>query len=79
MDGNDAEIWSKEVGSGYPSDPKTKAWLESNLDRTFGYPKIVRFSWATVKNILEKDAHLVKWYFSGASSTLLDLTALQGR
>ena len=76
MDRSDAEIWSKDVGSGYPSDPKTKAWLESHLDRTFGYPKIVRFSWATVKHILEKDAHSVKWYFSRVPSTLLDLTAL---
>lgn len=42
-------------------DPKTKAWLQSSLDKTFGYPGIVRFSWATVKIILEKDAHAVEW------------------
>ena len=72
MNESDAEMWSKEVGSGYPSDPKTKGWLENHVDRTFGYPKIVRFSWATVKNMLEKDAHPVKWYFSRAPfSTLL--------
>ncbi|KAF8632215.1 hypothetical protein AX15_001973 [Amanita polypyramis BW_CC] len=58
-----AGIWSREVGSGYPSDPKTQAWLRNHLDHTFGYPKLVRFSWTTVKVILEKDGHPVKWYF----------------
>ena len=42
------------------ADPKTKAWLEASLDKTFGFPGLVRFSWATVKVILEKDGHPVK-------------------
>ncbi|KAI5477163.1 ribonuclease H2 subunit A [Pseudohyphozyma bogoriensis] len=63
-----------QFGSGYPSDPKTKAWLESNVDPVFGYPNLVRFSWQTVKTILLKKACDVKWddepskiqkYFSG--------------
>jgi hypothetical protein len=44
------------------SDPNTQAWLKSASDAVFGFPKIVRFSWATVKTILEKSAHKVKWY-----------------
>ncbi|KAF8739400.1 hypothetical protein AX14_009772 [Amanita brunnescens Koide BX004] len=79
MNGSDAEMWSKEVGSGYPSDPKTKAWLGNHLDRTFGYPKIVRFSWATVKNLLEKDAHLVKWTDEGQESLIRAFETGQGR
>lgn len=34
------------------------------MDKTFGFPGLVRFSWATVKVILEKDGHPVKWYSS---------------
>ncbi|KAL8277699.1 hypothetical protein RQP46_009972 [Phenoliferia psychrophenolica] len=65
---------AKEFGSGYPGDPKTKAWLENNVDPVFGFPNIVRFSWQTVKTILTKRGVDVKWddepakiqkYFSG--------------
>jgi len=58
------KTWSGGLGSGYPADPNTQAWLKNNLDPVFGFPKIVRFSWATVKVILEKSAHNVKWYVS---------------
>jgi hypothetical protein len=44
------------------TDPKTKAWLERSLDKTFGYPGLVRFSWATIKVIMENQGHPVKWY-----------------
>ncbi|KAG1750814.1 ribonuclease H-like domain-containing protein [Suillus lakei] len=53
--------WNREFGSGYPSDPKTQTWLKDSLDPTFGFPSIARFSWTTVKVILEKSAHSVKW------------------
>lgn len=43
------------------SDPKTQAWIKSSLDPTFGFPSIVRFSWTTIKVVLEKDGHAVKW------------------
>ncbi|CAG8595728.1 8782_t:CDS:2 [Paraglomus occultum] len=52
---------SRIFGSGYPSDPNTMAWLKSNIDYVFGYPRIIRFSWATCGTILEKEAALVKW------------------
>lgn len=53
--------FSTNLGSGYPSDPKTKEWIVDSLERTFGFPSLVRFSWTTVKVVLEKSAHPVKW------------------
>ncbi|CAN6632805.1 ribonuclease H2 subunit A [Trichomonascus vanleenenianus] len=41
-------------GSGYPSDGKTSTWLKSNVDPVFGWSKVVRFSWQTTKDVLEK-------------------------
>lgn len=46
----------EDFGSGYPGDPKTKAFLEDNVDRVFGFPRIVRFSWATARNVLKRKA-----------------------
>lgn len=48
-------------GSGYPSDPSTKLWMENSCDRIFGFPTFVRFSWGTTKVILEKMAVQVDW------------------
>ncbi|ODN94706.1 ribonuclease HII [Cryptococcus wingfieldii CBS 7118] len=48
-------------GSGYPSDPKTQAFLRNNLDPVFGYKGMIRFSWATVKVLLEKQGVECKW------------------
>jgi ribonuclease H2 subunit A len=44
------------VGSGYPSDPKCKAWLAENLHPVFGWPSVVRFSWANAKDMLQASA-----------------------
>jgi len=45
-----------EFGSGYPSDPKCKRWLQENLvDPLFCYPDLVRFSWAPVKAAISGD------------------------
>ncbi|XP_073076132.1 ribonuclease H2 subunit A isoform X2 [Manis javanica] len=50
-----------DYGSGYPSDPKTKAWLRKHVEPVFGFPQFVRFSWRTAQNILEKEAEDVMW------------------
>lgn len=42
-------------------DPNTVAWLKNNLDDVFGLPQLARFSWSTVKNLLESNAHQVTW------------------
>ncbi|GAA6039314.1 hypothetical protein JCM8097_003259 [Rhodosporidiobolus ruineniae] len=64
-------------GSGYPSDPKTVAWLQSNFDPIFGFPNVARFSWAPVRNALQKKGAACKWddepasiqkFFSGKPS-----------
>ena len=40
-----------DMGSGYPSDPKTKAFLLKNAKK---YPEIFRKSWATYKNLSQQ-------------------------
>jgi len=57
--GEDAE----KTGSGYPSDPMTKVWMQKNVQKLFGYSNMVRFSWETCKVILDTHAVEVKWYF----------------
>lgn len=52
---------STEFGSGYPSDPKTKAWMQANVDKVFGFPSVVRFSWKPCQRIMEKSAVKVNW------------------
>jgi ribonuclease H2 subunit A len=44
-----------DLGSGYPGDAKTKAWLERQFDRKRPYPEFVRVSWGTVKEIYLKN------------------------
>ena len=48
-------------GSGYPSDPATKAWLAANLDPVFGFDSGVRFSWGTADKLLEDKGIPVSW------------------
>ena len=55
-----------DYGSGYPNDPKTKAWLRKHVDPVFGFPQFVRFSWSTAQAILEKEAEDVIWEDSEA-------------
>ncbi|XP_051693832.1 ribonuclease H2 subunit A [Oryctolagus cuniculus] len=50
-----------DYGSGYPNDPKTKAWLKKYVEPVFGFPQFVRFSWRTAQTILEKEAEGVTW------------------
>ena len=43
------------------SDPATKRWLLRHVDPVFGFPSIVRFSWATTRKLLHEKAYAVKW------------------
>ncbi|XP_051161975.1 ribonuclease H2 subunit A [Leptopilina boulardi] len=56
----EAEFGS-DYGSGYPNDPATKKWLTENIDETFGFPMLVRFSWSTAETILQSKALAVEW------------------
>lgn len=48
-------------GSGYPSDPRTIAWLKAGPDPIFGWSAIVRFSWQTARDLLDKVGARVIW------------------
>ncbi|XP_068177776.1 ribonuclease H2 subunit A isoform X2 [Antennarius striatus] len=50
-----------DYGSGYPNDPKTKAWLLKYLDPVFGYPQFVRFSWSTAQTLMDSKGVTVHW------------------
>ncbi|KAG1659847.1 Ribonuclease H2 subunit A [Nymphon striatum] len=50
-----------KFGSGYPADPTTKSFMADNVDKVFGYPQFVRFSWSTSETILQKQAISVTW------------------
>ena len=41
-----------DIGSGYPSDPKTVRFLKNYIEARHKAPYIARSSWATVKNML---------------------------
>lgn len=57
-----------DMGSGYPSDPRTRAWLESYLREHGELPPIVRRSWATVRRLLgEKGRRTLLDYLGGRS------------
>ncbi|KAL4231037.1 Ribonuclease H2 subunit A [Mactra antiquata] len=48
-------------GSGYPSDPNTKRFMAESLDKVFGFPQFVRFSWSTADKIVQKDGVKFIW------------------
>ena len=51
------------IGSGYPGDPATKAFLESSKHPLFGWGEHVRFSWSTAARALavEEGGVAVAW------------------
>ncbi|GFR48536.1 hypothetical protein Agub_g10433 [Astrephomene gubernaculifera] len=50
-----------EVGTGYPGDPATVAWLKEHVHPVFGFPPLVRHSWETCSRMLESEAVSVKF------------------
>jgi ribonuclease HII len=42
-----------DLGSGYPSDPKTRAWLRRWSDSGAPWPSFVRTRWATVRDLAQ--------------------------
>ena len=52
---------SMDMGCGYPSDEKTKAWLRKHSDPVFGFPDIVRFSWAPAKKLMDEVCTPCEW------------------
>ncbi|OII72042.1 ribonuclease HI large subunit [Cryptosporidium ubiquitum] len=60
-DFNGNKISNYEQGSGYPGDPKTREFLRRIFDPIFGFPNIVRFSWSTASEIIEKSGYSVTW------------------
>jgi len=52
---------TRDFGSGYPSDPVTKEWMKKNVDKVFGFPCVVRFSWKTCVNAMDVACVKVEW------------------
>ena len=51
-----------DFGSGYPSDPKTKEFIAENFNKP-EYKSLIRFSWKTVKKLIEaKEANQQKLF-----------------
>ena len=44
----------KEVGSGYPSDPKTRAWIKGFFERKEELPDCVRKRWGTIQTLRQQ-------------------------
>ncbi|MCB9673055.1 MAG: ribonuclease HII [Alphaproteobacteria bacterium] len=47
-----AAVWG-ELGSGYPSDPRTRAWLASHAQTREPWPAFVRTRWQTVRDLAQ--------------------------
>lgn len=54
--------FSKELGCGYPGDKVTRAWLANHKDPVFGFPSIVRFSWKTSYEWLDREQIKAEWF-----------------
>ena len=50
----DLEAEYGQIGSGYPADPVTIAFLTNYIKKTGHPPIIARSSWATVKKMMQK-------------------------
>jgi ribonuclease H2 subunit A len=51
------------LGSGYPSDPVTSAWLNANVDKIHVFHRtLVRYSWSSAQRVLAKHSSKGVWY-----------------
>ncbi|KAH3683193.1 hypothetical protein WICPIJ_005838 [Wickerhamomyces pijperi] len=49
-------------GSGYPSDPNTKRWLNEEVDKLTGWSEIVRYSWQTSRDSIKRaEGFTIEW------------------
>ncbi|KAI6155439.1 ribonuclease H-like domain-containing protein [Pisolithus tinctorius] len=55
------ELWTLEELQNITAGPKTQERMKDALHPTFGFPSMLRFSWTTAKDMLNKSAHPVKW------------------
>ncbi len=58
---HDHSAAGRAMGSGYPGDATTKAWLEAQVQPLFGFDRSIRFSWSTVVDLLQKKGTRVQW------------------
>ena len=70
--GSEQETW----GTGYPADAKTATWLKASMDPTFGWGSECRFSWGTVKTLIEAKGKgiMVDWPESGGDDQGMKVT-----
>jgi len=50
----------EKIGSGYPSDAVTLAWLNGYFKRHNSFPNFVRHSWETIKRVLNPTVQIVQ-------------------
>jgi ribonuclease HII len=43
-----------DIGSGYPSDPKTRRWLKGFIEEGTEFPRCVRTRWGTIDNLRDE-------------------------
>ena len=43
-----------DLGSGYPSDPRSRAWIKGYLDHERPLPPCVRSRWGTIDNLRQQ-------------------------
>lgn len=67
-----AKEYACSLGSGYPGDADTQAFLRSHFDPLYGFPRIVRFSWQTARILLEQLGLPVTWPLKGTPAGRLE-------
>ena len=58
--GDEPAVATAGWGSGYPSDARSTTWLKANMDPVFGWGNECRFSWGTIKELLEVKGQVAK-------------------